>query len=392
MIKAFFWDKKWAKWSYGRGILLLGLSYLLVHFSVLFNDWYGSFYKILQTPAKYSLDQYWDSLIQFMWLAIPYIFIAAIMDILTSFYGFKWREAITFNYIPKWRNVPVKIEGESQRLQEDPALYAEIVESLGLQTVNAVMTLALFIPRLWQLSEGVTIPVVGTFAGHIAWFGILIVMFGILLWQFIKKEFESKEPAELQTANKIVTVFAVAGFLAIFWLIAGLINDASTSGSFVWVAIFVSLGGMAITWTVAKRLPWLEYKNQAVEAAFRKELVLAEEDKANFGLVPKITELFTGVKRNYYRLYWNKGYVSLWLNTYGQCMIIIPFVIMGPSFMAGIVDLGLTMMVINSFGEVRSSLAVVINNWTRITRLRSIWMRLHEFEANLDKYQPQLNA
>jgi len=324
MIKAFFGSKKWALWAYGGGITLLVLSYMLVHLSVRFNIWYGGFYDIIQKTQEHTLDEYWNSLAQFMWLALPYIAIATVMDIVAFFYAFKWREAITFNYVPRWRKVSNKIEGESQRLQEDPALYAEIVESLGLQAVNAAMTLIAFIPLLWGLSKGIN-----------------------------------------------------------FWIFQDF------PGLLVWVALTVSIGGMAITWIVAKRLPKLEYNNQIVEAAFRKELVLAEEDKANYGSMPKVIELFTGIKRNYYRLYMNKGYVSLWLNTYGQCMVIVPFVIVGPSLMAGVVTLGLAMQVVNSFGEVRSSLAVVINNWTRITRLRSIWMRLHEFEDNLDKDRPK---
>lgn len=387
MIKAFFGDKKWFWWAYGVGIILLALSYYLVHLSVQFNVWYGGFYNIIQKNQEHTLDEYWKSLIQFMWIALPYIATATAMEIIAFFYAFKWREAITFNYVPRWRNVSVKIEGESQRIQEDPQQYAEIVESLGLQAVNAAMTLIAFIPLLWQLSKGMHVPMVGTSTGQIMWFGVFIIIFGGKLWQFILKEIFTEELPDLQLANNVMAIIAASGFLAIFWQLTKIINIESTTGSLVWTALFISLGGMAVTWTVAKRLPKLEYKNQMVEAAWRKELVLAEEDKANFALMPKVIELFTGVKLNYYRLYRNKGYVSLWLNTYGQCMVIVPFIIVGPGLMAGIATLGLTMQIVNSFGEVRSSLAVVINNWTRITRLRSIWMRLHEFEANLDKYQ-----
>lgn len=391
MIKAFFWSKKWALWAYGGGIILLVLSYILVQLSVQFNMWYGGFYNIIQKTQEHTLDEYWGSLIQFMWIAIPYIFVATAMDIIAFFYAFKCREAITFNYVPRWRNVPVKIEGESQRIQEDPQLYAEIVESLGLQAMNAAMTLIAFIPLLWHLSKDVHVPMVGTLTGQIMWFGVIIIIFGGQFWKFIRKEFCSQELPDLQTANKVAATLAAVGFLAILWQVSKIINIESTNGSLVWTALFISLGGMAVTWTVAKRLPKLEYNNQVVEAAWRKELVLAEEDKANFASISTAIELFTGVKRNYYRLYRNKGYVSLWLNTYGQCMVIVPFIIVGPSLMAGIATLGLTMQIVNSFGEVRSSLAVVINNWTRITRLRSIWMRLHEFEVNLDKYQVPVN-
>ena len=50
-------------------------------------------------------------------------------------------------------------------------------------------------------------------------------------------------------------------------------------GSLVWVALIVALGGLFISWFVGCDLPGLEYNNQKVEAAFRKDLVLGEDNK-----------------------------------------------------------------------------------------------------------------
>ena len=322
MIKAFFWSKKWFWWAYGGGLTLILMSYGQVHLSVLFNAWQRNFYNIMQKPAKYTFQEFNAGLERFLMLAAFWIVLGAIMNFAASHYGFRWREAITKDYLPRWKNVPIKIEGESQRMQEDPALFAEIVESLGLQVINAIMTLIAFIPILWALSKEVK-----------------------------------------------------------YWFLTDI------SGSLVWVALVVTIGGMAITWFVALKLPKLEYKNQVVEAAFRKELVLAEEDKANHSDLTTLLGLFMGVKLNYCRLYFSKGYVDLWLNMYSQIMIILPYVIMGSSLMAGIATLGVVVQVSSAFGEVRSSMAIFINNWKVITRLRSIRMRLKEFEQNLDKFQ-----
>lgn len=323
MIKSFFWSKKWFLWAYGGGLALILMSYGQVHLSVLFTEWQRSFYNIMQKPAEHTLQEFNAGLERFMVLAAMWMILGSIMSFSASHYGFRWRKAITENYLPRWKKVPVKIEGESQRMQEDPALFAEIVESLGLQTVNAIMTLIAFIPILWVLSREVK-----------------------------------------------------------FWFLT------DVPGSLVWVALAITIGGMAITWFVALKLPKLEYNNQVVEAAFRKELVLAEENKTGHSDLSTLFGLFTGIKCNYYRLYFHKGYVDLWLNMYSQIMIIVPYVIMGSSLMAGIATLGVVVQVSSVFGEVRSSLAIFINNWKVITRLRSIWMRLHEFEINLDKNQP----
>jgi len=49
------------------------------------------------------------------------------------------------------------------------------------------------------------------------------------------------------------------------------------NGSLVWVSLTASLGGLLISWFVGIRLPGLEYNNQKVEAAFRKELVYGDK-------------------------------------------------------------------------------------------------------------------
>ena len=65
---------------------------------------------------------------------------------------------MTFSYMPYWRAAEAKIEGSSQRIQEDCMNFAKIVESLGLQVVRAIMLLIAFIPILWGLSSNVVIP------------------------------------------------------------------------------------------------------------------------------------------------------------------------------------------------------------------------------------------
>ena len=131
----------------------------------------------------------------------------------------------------------------------------------------------------------------------------------------------------------------------------------------------------------------LEYNNQKVEAAFRKDLVLGEDDKANYAQPETIWSLFTGIKFNYHRLYLHYGYFDTWMITYDQFMIIVPYLIMGPSLFTGAIMLGVLVQVSNAFSKVHGGFALFLHNWTTITELRSIWKRLHEFERNLDRYE-----
>ena len=155
MIKAFFWSKKWVPWAYGGIAFILLSLFFQVQMSVRLNTWYGIFYDLLQESSKYGLTgvpKFYDGLIQFLYIAIPYVLLATITSYFTRLYSLRWREAITFNYIPRWRNVKEEIEGASQRIQEDAFRFARIIESLGIQVAEATMTLIAFLPILWHLS------------------------------------------------------------------------------------------------------------------------------------------------------------------------------------------------------------------------------------------------
>lgn len=186
-----------------------------------------------------------------------------------------------------------------------------------------------------------------------------------------------------QAADAAMTLIA---FIPILWSLSAQVDIpllGKSEGSLVWIALIVSVGGLIISWFVGIKLPGLEYNNQKVEAAFRKELVYAEDDKANFGAPEKLGELFLDLKRNYAKLFLHYGYFDIWRYMFGQSMVIIPLIAMGPSVLAGAITLGVMMQVVNAFSQVRGSLAVFMNNWTVITELRSIYKRLKEFEKNI---------
>ena len=166
--------------------------WLQVQFTVAFNSWYGRFYNLLQTSADYKdnpqegIDLFYENLTSLSYItnnftgdpsftvfAFPYIVIAVFTSWFTSIYGLRWRQAITFNYIPRWRTVEVEIEGASQRIQEDCNRFARIVESLGLQIVRSIMTLIAFIPILWGLSDKVAIPFLQGINGSLVWVCLL---------------------------------------------------------------------------------------------------------------------------------------------------------------------------------------------------------------------------
>ncbi len=318
MFSAFFATKKWGLWAYGGALLLIALTSLNVYLTVQLNKWYGGFYNIVQTVGEHSMAEYWAKMWEFGELAVPMVIIGMFSSYLARVYTFYWREAITFAYLHKWREVREDIEGSSQRIQEDIYRFARIVEGLGLQVMQSILTLIAFLPLLWGLSKSVDIPVI-----------------------------------------------------------------KDIPGGLVWVALTISLGGLAASWLVGMKLPTLEYNNQKVEAAYRKELVYAEDDKKNFASEENILHLFLGLKKNYYRLFRHYTYFDAWIYSFERVMMITPYLIMAPSLFSGLIALGVMVQVSNAFGRVRASLSIFTMNWTTITELRSIYRRLQEFERNI---------
>ena len=180
MWKSFFTDRKWMFWCYGGGSLILILIVFQTWLSVQFNTWYGSFYDLLQKPPETGgLEQFYERLTFFLYLAIPYVTTISFTNWFTRMWTFRWREAITFSYMPYWRNVDAKVEGASQRIQEDCRDFANIVENIGLDIVRALMTLIAFLPILWALSENVVAPYLENVSGSLVWVALIVSLGGL---------------------------------------------------------------------------------------------------------------------------------------------------------------------------------------------------------------------
>lgn len=154
-------------------------------------------------------------------------------------------------------------------------------------------------------------------------------------------------------------------------------------GSLVWVALVVSIGGLIISWFVGILLPKYEYEVQKTEAAFRKELVYAEDDKVKYASQSITRELFEKMRSKYYNLFLHTGYFDVWLISFSQFMVIVPYIVMGVGLFTGGITLGVLIQSSNAFQQVRASFNVFTNNWTTITELRSIYRRLKEFEQSI---------
>jgi peptide/bleomycin uptake transporter len=158
-------------------------------------------------------------------------------------------------------------------------------------------------------------------------------------------------------------------------------------GSLVWVALAISFGGLGISWLVGSKLPALEYDNQRVEAAFRKELVYGEDDKKTYASEEVLRNQFNEISANSHRLFVHGAYFDLWKYAYAHTVWMVPFLVLSSGLFYSLLTFGVMMQVVDAFSRVNNSLGQFIHNWQMITEVRSIWRRLREFERNLVNHQ-----
>jgi peptide/bleomycin uptake transporter len=311
----------WAHWSILGSAFILFSTYFSVQVSVAINNWRRPFFDMVQQaltpPASVPPADLYALLLIFAQIAFLWIALFVVTRFVVSHYIFRWRTAMNDYYMSNWPKLR-KIEGASQRVQEDTMRFASTVEGLGVSMVDSVMTLIAFLPILYGLSSNVTeLPIIGEI------------------------------PAPLMNA-------------AIFW----------------------SLFGTVLLAVVGIKLPGLEFRNQRVEAAYRKELVYGE-DNASRAEPPTVRELFENVRKNYFRLYFHYMYFNVARSFYIQADNIFAYFILIPTIAAGRITFGLLQQILTAFNQVSSSFQYLVNAWPTIVELLSIHKRLRAFEAVL---------
>jgi len=318
---ALFSPHPWQRWSILGSALILFTTYFSVQVSVAVNAWYGPFYDMVQKALSTPGSV---TAADFYWGMVEFAgiaFIAVTVSVLSLFF--------VSHYIFRWRTAMNNyymshwprlrhIEGAAQRVQEDTMRFSSTLEQLGVSLVKSVMTLIAFLPVLFTFSEKV---------------------------------------------NELPIIGAIPHAL-------------------VWAAILWAAFGTGFLALVGIKLPGLEFNNQRVEAAYRKELVYGEDHEDRAAPVT-MQELFRNVRHNYFRLYFHYVYFNVARIFYIQADNIFPTLILIPSIVAGKLTLGLMNQILNVFDQVRGSFQYLVNSWTTIIELLSIYKRLRAFEATI---------
>jgi peptide/bleomycin uptake transporter len=309
----------WSPWSILGSALILFATYFQVQVSVAINSWFGPFYDMVQAALAKTRPVTLAEFYGHLSTFASIALVAVVVAVMTRFF--------VSHYIFRWRTAMNEfyishwprlrtIEGASQRVQEDTMRFATTMESLAVELISAIMTLMAFLPVLAKLSSSI---------------------------------------GELPLVGSIPYPLV---FAAVIWSVLG-------------------TGLLAL---IGIRLPGIEFFNQRVEAAYRKELVLGEDDAARAD-PPKLNALFSNIRQNYFRLYLNFMYFNIGRIVYLQIDAVFAYILLGPTIVAGSITLGTMNQIIRAFGQVRTSFQYLISSWSTIVELISIYNRLRGFEA-----------
>jgi peptide/bleomycin uptake transporter len=185
----------------------------------------------------------------------------------------------------------------------------------------------------------------------------------------------------------INAVMTLVAFLPVLLRLSGSVKELPFVGevphALVVVALLWSMFGTAFLAIVGIKLPGLQFRNQRVEAAYRKELVYGEDDP-NRARPPTVSALFNNVRRNYFTLYFHYMYFNVARILYLQTDNIFPYIVLAPTIVVGAITLGAMNQILNAFEQVRSSFQYLVTSWTTIVELLSIYKRLRAFEAAIE--------
>jgi putative ATP-binding cassette transporter len=329
----FYSEDRWA----GRILLaaVVAIELSIVGLNVLLNSWNNAFYNALQ-------DKDWDAFVYqlayFCVLATAFILLAVYQLYLNQWLQIRWRRWLTETYLDRWlagaNHYRMQLLGDAadnpdQRIAEDVRQFIDTgILPIGLNLLNAVVTLGSFAVILWNLSAAAPLHV----------FGIKYDIPGYLLWAAL--------------------VYAVAG------------------------TIFTHLVGRAL---IA-----LNFQQQRYEADFRFNLVRVRENSEQIALLngeraesDGLLSRFANVVGNWMAIMKRQKKLTFLTAGYRQAAVVFPYIMVSPAYFAGAVQLGGLMQTANAFGQVQDALSVFVNIYRSLAEWRAVIERLDGFDNSI---------
>jgi putative ATP-binding cassette transporter len=319
------------------GILLaavIAIELSIVGLTVLFNSWNNVFYNALQNR---DWDAFVTQLIYFCFIAGALVVLAVYQLYLNQWLQIRWRRWMTRAYLDHWmegaNHYRMQLLGDAadnpdQRISEDIAQFIGLTLTIGLQLLNACVTLFSFTIILWGLSAAAPLHV-----------------FGIR--------------------------FDIPGYL-------------------FWAALIYAGAGTILTHLIGRPLIALNFQQQRYEADFRFNLVRVRENSEQIALLEgeaaerdRLLIRFRNVVANWMAIMSRQKKLVFFTASYAQAAVVFPFIMVSPAYFANVVQLGGLMQSANAFGRVQEALSVFVTVYRQLAEWRAVVERLSGFDQSV---------
>jgi vitamin B12/bleomycin/antimicrobial peptide transport system ATP-binding/permease protein len=325
-------EDRWA----GRVLLaaVIGLELSVVGLTVLLNTWNNVFYNALQ-------DRNWAVFVYqlgyFCVLATIWVVVNVYQLYLNQWLEIRWRRWLTNQYLDHWlddsNHYRMQLLGDAadnpdQRIADDIRLFIELTMGIGLQLLNACVSIASFMAILWSLSAEAPL--------H---------LFGFTL--------------------------SIPGYL-------------------FWAALLYAVLGTTVTHLIGRPLIALNFQQQRYEADFRFNLVRTRENSEQVALLEgepaergRLLMRFGNVVGNWMAIMSRQKKLTFFTASYNQAAVVFPFVMGSPAYFANLMQLGGLMQIANAFGRMQESLSVFITVYRNLAQWRAVVERLAGFDQSV---------
>jgi putative ATP-binding cassette transporter len=322
-------EDKWA----GRGLLaaVIALELGYVAITVLVNRWNSDFFNALQ---ERDLSSFTYLLGYFAVLATMSVVVQVYQLYLNQWLRIRWRRWLTEHYLTGWlanaNHYRMQLQGETadnpdQRIEEDAQLFVDQTLALGVGLLSSVVTIGSFMVILWGLSAAAPL--------H---------LFGI---------------------------------------------DLNIPGYLIWAALIYAIVGTLLTHLIGWPLVGLNFRQQRFEADFRFNLVRTRENGEQIALLKgepaehqRLSARFGLVVRNYLDLMNRTKKLTAFTGSYNQAAVLFPYIMIGPAYFAGKVQLGSVTQTSSAFSSVQEAMSFFVTAYRTLAEWQSVVARLDGFE------------
>jgi putative ATP-binding cassette transporter len=334
-------EDRWA----GRILLgaIIAIELSTVAINVMLNQWNNRFYNALQ---ERNWDNFVWELLFFCALAAAFIVLAVYQLYLNQWLVIRWRRWLTAQYLDRWlanaNHYRMQLLGDAadnpdQRISEDINLFIERTLTITVGLLSAIVTLFSFVVILWSLSAAAPLHLFGT-------------------------------------------SLAIPGYL-------------------VWAALLYAIVGTTLTHLVGWPLVGLNFRQQRFEADFRFNLVRVRENSEQIALLrgetderEQLLDRFGRLVSNFMQIMLRTKQLTFLTASYTQVSTIFPFIVIGPAYFAGTIQLGGLMQTASAFSSVQTALSFFVNAYRQLAEWRAVIARLDGFNIAVESAQAAATA